>query len=172
MSIYNATVPQYAKILRQLDTWLVKATEHAATLDFDPNPFVACRLAPNQFHLARQIQAACDTAKFAVSRLTAGTPPSHEDTETTIDELRARVAATVEYIESVDEAAFEGAGDRDIALPFAKGMATKGGEYLNAFALPNFYFHVSHTFAILRHNGVAVGKRDFLGGLNMFPIAE
>ncbi len=172
MSIYNATVPQYTKMLRNLDAWLVKTIEHAEALDFDVNQFVACRLAPNQFNLARQIQSTCDTAKFGVSRLTGGTPPSHADNETTIDELRARIASTIEYIESVDEAAFEGAGDRDIALPFAKSMATKGGEYLNAFALPNFYFHVSQAYALLRHNGVVIGKRDFIGAMSLYPMPE
>ena len=172
MSIYNATVPQYAKILRQLDAWLVKASEHAETVGFDANNFLTMRLAPDQFHLTRQIQACCDTAKFAVSRLTRGDAPSHPDNETTIDELRARIAATVEYIESVEESAFAGVADRDIPLPFAKGMATKGGEYLNSFALPNFYFHVTHSYAILRNNGVAVGKMDFIGSIDMFPTGE
>lgn len=170
MSIYNATVPQYAKILRQLDSWLTKSAAHAEAVGFDPNNFLACRLAPDQFALTRQVQACCDTAKFAVSRLTGGEAPSHADTETTMDELHARIAATIAYIESVDESAFEGAGDRVIGLPFAKGMGCKGGEYLNSFALPNFYFHIGHAYAILRHNGVALGKYDFVGGMDMFPI--
>lgn len=170
MSIYNATVPQYAKILRQLDAWLVKASAHAETVGFDPNNFLGCRLAPDQFALTRQIQACCDTAKFAVSRLTGGQAPSHADDETTIDDLRERITATLEYIESVEESAFEGASERTIALPFAKGMGTKGGEYLNSFALPNFYFHISHSYAILRHNGVALGKYDFMGSVDIFPL--
>jgi len=171
MSMYNATVPQLAKMLRNLDGWLDTAAQSASDGGYDVSVLLSSRLAPDQFALTRQVQTACDTAKFTVARLTGQQAPSHPDTETTLSELKARIEATVSWIESVPEDAFEGSKDRDIALPFAKGMATKAGEYLNAFALPNFYFHVTTAYSILRHNGVPVGKRAFLGNMDVFPAA-
>lgn len=170
MSIYNATVPQYAKMLRNLDSWLETAIAFAEEKSFDADVLLSARLAPDQFSLVRQIQTSCDTAKFGVSRLTATEAPSDPDTETTMAEIRARIASTIAFVESKTEADFEGAADRDIALPFLPGHASKGGEYLNAFALPNFYFHISTAYAILRHNGVSLTKHAFIGGMDIFPI--
>lgn len=170
MSIYKATVPQLAKMLRNLDAWLVKAAEYAASRHTDPDDLTDARLAPDQFTLTRQVQSACDTAKFTVARLTGGTAPSHPDTETTLAALRERIAVTVAYIESVDEAAFQGASARIVPMPYPKGLGAVAGEYLNGFALPNFYFHVTTAYAILRHSGVPLGKLDFLGGMDLQPV--
>ena len=170
MSIYNATVPQLAKMLRNLDAWLVKAEAHAEAVGFPVDNLVSARLSPDQFTLARQVGSACDGGKLMVARLTGTEAPKHSDDQTTVAALRERIASTVAFIESVGEDAFEGSKHRTITLPFLPGMGTTAAEYLNAFALPNFYFHVSHAYAILRHNGVQLGKQDYIGGMDLFPV--
>lgn len=170
MSLYSSSVPQLTKMLQNLDRWLVKAEEHAKAKSFDPAVYLTSRLAPDQYALTRQVQAACDAAKFAAARVTGKTPPSHPDTETTVEELHARIRAVVDYLGTFTEADFEGAEKRSVALPFAAGKAIAGADYLTEMALPNFYFHVTHAYAILRHNGVPLGKIDYIGSLRWFDV--
>lgn len=166
MSIYKATVPQFVKVLTSVDAWLEKAAAHAKAKSFDVNVLASARLAPDQYPLVRQVQSLCDTAKLSSARLSGKEAPKHPDTEQTIDELRARIASVREWIATLKEADFEGSATRGIELSFMPGKVISGGDYLNEFALPNFYFHVTTAYAILRHNGVELGKRDFLGSLN------
>ena len=167
MSLYDATVPQLSKMLANLDKWLETAIAHAKTKAFDPNVLVSARLAPDQYPLARQVQSTCDAAKYAAARLTGKEPPKHPDTEQTMDELRARVATCKAYVETITKADFAGAADRAIALPFLEGKTILGTDYVNEMVLPNFYFHLTTAYAILRHNGVALGKMDFIGSLKL-----
>jgi hypothetical protein len=167
MSMFAASVPQLSKMLKNLSAWLDKAVEYAEAKPFDPNVLASCRLAPDMYPLIMQVQGACDSAKFAVARLSGVTAPPHDDVEQTIDELRARIAACLDFIQGVTEKAFEGAATRVVTLPFAPGKAITGADYLNEMALPNFYFHISMAYAILRHNGVPLSKRDFIGSLNL-----
>ena len=161
------TIRQMHKMLGQLDKWLVTAQEHAKQKNFDPNVLVTMRLAPNQFAFARQIQSACDTLKLATSRLTGKDAPSHPDTEQTLDELRARVASVRTWVDGFSAKDFEGAATRTISTPRWEGKTMTGQDYFLEHALPNFFFHVTHTYAILRHAGVDVGKRDYLGPLTL-----
>ena len=167
MSLYTASAPQLAKMLKSLDRWLTLASEQAKERSFDPAVLLVARLAPDQYTLMRQIQSACDAAKFAAARLTGKEAPKHPDTEQTLDEIRARIAAVVSYLDTFTAADFEGASQRDIALPFLEGKVMRGTDYLNEMVLPNFYFHVTTAYAILRHNGVKLGKIDFIGGLTL-----
>ena len=167
MSIYEASVPQMKKLLNQLDAWLIAGEAHAKKKSFDPSVLVAARLAPDQYPLVRQVQAACDAAKSAVARLTGKEPPSHPDTEKTMEELHARIRTCVAYLDTFTAADFVGADKRVVALPFLEGKTILAGDYLNELALPNFYFHLTTAYAILRHNGVELGKRDFIGSLKL-----
>lgn len=146
---------------------LDKAEAYAAERRFDPGVFVTSRLAPDMQPLSYQIQSACDYVKAAAAWLSGQTPPRHEDNERTVAELRARIRKTVEFVESVEKAAFAGANDRTVKLSWAPPNTIIGGEdYLLQVAVPNTYFHIAMAYAILRHNGVDVGKRDFLGPIN------
>lgn len=165
MSMYRATVPQLVKMLRNLDAWLAKGEQHAKAKGYDVANLLTARLAPDQYPLVRQIQGACDAAKFAGARLAAVEPPKHPDIETTAEQLHARIAAVIEFLGSLDEKAFEGAGERVVPLPFMPGKALLGRDYLNELSLPNFYFHTTTAYAILRHNGVDLGKQDFIGSM-------
>lgn len=164
--MYFEIMRQMKKQLGQLDLWFDKATATAAARSIDANLFLASRLAPDQFALTRQVQIACDTAKLSVSRLTGKEAPNHADTETTIDELRARVKAVIAYLDGFSAADFEGAATRVITQPRWEGKVMSGHDYFLEHALPNFYFHLGHAYAILRHNGVSLGKRDYLGQLS------
>jgi uncharacterized protein len=146
---------------------LDKAAAFATAKKLDPATLPQYRLAPDMFALARQVQVACDQAKNGASRLAGVEPPKYEDTEKTIDELKARVAKTVAYVKSLDKAKIDASADREITFPLGpvnKG-AMKGTDYLTHFVLPNFYFHLTAAYTILRHCGVEVGKRDFLGAI-------
>ena len=166
MNTYDC-IPQFSKMLKNLDAWLVKATEHAKTKKFEVDVLANARLAPDQYTLVKQVQAACDSAKFAAARLAGKEAPKHPDTEQTMDELRARVATCKAYVETITKADFAGAADRAIALPFLEGKTILGTDYVNEMVLPNFYFHLTTAYAILRHNGVALGKMDFIGSLKL-----
>jgi hypothetical protein len=166
---YALTVPQLTKMMQNLDRWLAEAIALAEERGFDPEVFVTARLAPDQFDLRRQIQAAADNAKFIPARLTGKQPPSHPDEETTLAELRARIQAVVDYLETFEAADFEGVAAAKLHLPFLKGGWVTGQEYLTSFGFPNFYFHVSMAYAILRDNGVKLGKRTYLGKLDIHP---
>ena len=170
MSPYTLTIVQLSRMLTNLNNWLDKASEFATAKKFDPNNLLTARLAPDQFALARQVQAACDAAKFAAARLGNKEAPAHPDTETTIPELKARIQVVLDYLGSFTEADFADAKDCTVKLPFAPGMGMTGCDYLTELALPNFYFHITTAYAILRHNGVELGKRDFLGGINIKPV--
>src|SRR5258707_10448503 len=164
--MYYQTVRQMKKILGQLDHWLEAAATFAKTKSFDPNIFLGLRLAPDQFAFARQVQAACDTAKLAAARLTGNEAPKHADTEQSIEELRARAQSVIAYLDGFSEKDFEGAATRVITQPRWEGKIMTGADYFMEHALPNFFFHATPAYAILRHNGVPLGKRDFLGPLS------
>jgi uncharacterized protein len=161
------TIREMHKILGQLDKWLVTAQEHAKKKSFDSNVFMTMRLAPDQFAFARQVQSACDTIKLATARLTGKDAPSHPDTEQTIDELRARVAAVRTWVDGFSAKDFEGAADRTISTPRWEGKTMRGQDYFLEHALPNFFFHLTTAYNLLRHAGVDIGKRDYLGALTL-----
>jgi hypothetical protein len=167
--MYDSLYRQMKKTLGQIDHWLVVAAEFAKTKSFDPNLYLAFRLAPDQLPFARQIHIACDTAKLSASRLTGKEAPVHTDTETTLDELRARVASVIAYLDGFSAKDFEGAATRVISQPRWEGKVMSGHDYFLEHALPNFFFHVSHVYAILRHSGVPLGKKDYLGALSQTP---
>lgn len=166
MSLYQASIPQFKKMLGNLDKWLDKAVAFAQQKSFDPNVFLVARLAPDQFPFVRQVQVACDVAKGTAARLAGQEPPKHPDTEQTIDELRQRIQTCLSYLDTFSEADFAGAKERSIELYFMPEKVISGTDYLNQLELPNFYFHVTTAYAILRHNGVDLGKRDYIGSLN------
>ena len=165
--MYLAIFSQMKKQLGQIKIWLDAATTAAKGRSFDPDLFLATRLAPDQFPLTRQIQVACDTAKLGASRLTEKPAPSHADDEKTIADLRARIDSTIEYLDGFSEADFEGAATRSITTPRWEGKTMAGADFLVEHVVPNFYFHLAHAYALLRHAGVQVGKRDYLGQLSM-----
>lgn len=167
MNLYDLTVPQLLKMLHNADGWLVAATQHAEAKKFDVNNLMKARLAPDQYALDRQIQTMCDNAKFIAGRLTGKEWPTHPDTEAAFDQLRTRIAAVVSYLEAFKPDDFAGAGDRKIVLPWMPDKWMTGDEFVAQFALPNFYFHAATAYAILRHSGVELGKRDFLGSVPM-----
>ena len=170
MSLHDASVSQMSKMLRNMDGWLEKTESHAKTKGFEVDVLLTARLAPDQFALVRQIQSACDGAKFTAARLAGIEAPSHPDEEKTVAELRQRIRSTLSFLETVTPERFAGAADREVTLAFLPGKASKGEEYFIDFALPNFYFHVTTTYAILRHNGVDLGKRDFLGSVRLHDV--
>jgi hypothetical protein len=160
---------QMKKQLGQLDTWLAKAEAFAAAKKIDEAVFPTFRLAPDQFPLSRQVQVTCDTAKLAASRLTGKDAPANPDTEKTLGELRTRVATTIAYLETFQASDFDGVEGRTVTQPRWEGKWMTAADYFVEHAVPNFFFHLSHTYAILRHNGVEVGKRDYLGPLSQHP---
>jgi uncharacterized protein len=163
-SISRLTVPTYLRGLRVLAHYLDKAAAHARENGLDPATLVDARLAPDMSPLSGQIQRASDTSKNAIARLLGSESPRMEDNETTLDELKARVQRTIDYIEGADTAALDAAEEREITLKFGEFSRTFDGlGYVLDFALPNFQFHVATTHAILRNQGLAVGKLDFLG---------
>jgi uncharacterized protein len=165
--MYYEIFGQFKKSLGQLDKWLDAATAFAQSRSFDPNVFMGLRLAPDQFAFSRQVQATCDTAKAAASRLTGKEAPTHPDTETTLAELQVRIRSVVAYLDGFSAKDFEGSASRVVTQPRWEGKVMSGADYFVEHALPNFFFHISHSYAILRHNGVPVGKRDYLGALSL-----
>jgi hypothetical protein len=164
ISMYQASAPRFANTLRNLSAILDKAQAHAEARKIEPLVLTQSRLAPDMFALARQVQIACDSAKGALARLAAVEIPKHEDTEQTFAELKARIAKTVEFVESLKPAQIDGAEEREVVLKL-RGQDVKfnGLQYLLGFVYPNFYFHVTTAYNILRHNGVEIGKRDYIG---------
>lgn len=153
-----------------MESWLDKAEAHAATRKFDVNTLLSARLAPDMFPLARQFQSACDNAKFLAARLGGKEAPRDPDTETTIAEIRARIQKTTAFVATIQEADFKDAATRLIKIGYLpENKRVVGSVYLNEQALPNFYFHAAMAYAILRHNGVDVGKSDFLG---KYPLVD
>ena len=167
MHLYVLTVPQLMKMLRNVDSWIVAAIMHAERKKFDVNNLIKFRLAPDQFPFDRQVQTACDNAKLVVARLADKEAPAHPDTETTFVELRNRIATVCSYLETFRAEDLDGAETRRISLPWMDGKWMRGDEYVVQFALPNFYFHCGVAYSILRHNGVELGKRDYIGGVPM-----
>jgi hypothetical protein len=164
ISMYQVSVPRFANILKNLSAILDKAQAHAEGKKIDPLVLTSDRLFPDMFPLTRQVQVACDGAKGAVARLAGVDIPKHEDTEKTFDELKARIAKTVEFVESFKPAQIDGSEDKEVLLTIGgKEIKMTGMNYLLGRALPNFYFHVTTAYNILRHNGVEIGKRDFIG---------
>ena len=167
MSLHDQSVVQMSKMLRGLLAWLDAGVTLAETKKFDPETLLQARLAPDQYPLLRQVQSACDAAKSAAARLAGVEVPSHPDTETTLDEIRQRVQKTLGFLETITPQQTDGAEDRPIGLPFLDGKTIEAAHYLTDLAVPNFYFHVTTAYAILRHNGVNLGKRDFIGSLRL-----
>lgn len=159
-------INELKKLLAGVDGWLDKAVAYATAKKFDPNTLLTARLAADMFPLVRQIQAACDQAKYAAARVAGKEVPSHPDTEQSIDELRKRIASVVAFLGTFQAADFEGTDDRAVTTPRWEGKSMTATNYLVEHAMPNFFFHVMATYAILRHNGVEVGKRDFLGAMS------
>ena len=167
MNLYDLTIPQLIKMLKNVDRWLEAGIAYADKRKFDANNLMTSRLAPDQFTLARQVQTLCDNAKFIAGRLTGKEWPPHPDTETTIEQLRTRIALVITYLDTFKAEDFAGAEERKISLPWMEGKWMRGDEYASQFALANFYFHTVTAYALLRHNGVELGKRDFIGGVPM-----
>jgi uncharacterized protein len=157
--------------LTALSGVLDKAAAYAAAKKVEPAVLLGYRLAPDMFALARQVQVACDQAKNGTARLAGVEPPKFEDNETSLDQLKERIAKTVAFLKTLDAKAIDASADREITFPLGpnKGQM-KGGDYLNHFILPNFYFHLTAAYAIVRHCGVDIGKRDFLGAIPLKRI--
>jgi hypothetical protein len=166
LSLYSVCVPVLIRQLEALSVLLQKAEDQAKTRGFDPEVLVTARLAPDMFPLAKQVQIACDMAKGGASRLAGAEPPSHPDTETTLAQLRTRIATTVTLLQGLAPETFEGSPDRPMIIKLGgQDYPFTAQTYLLGFVLPNVFFHTSTAYAILRHNGIAIGKRDYLGGL-------
>ena len=164
LSMYQASAPRFANMLKNLSAILDKAQSHVEAKKIDPAVLTTYRLFPDMFPLTRQVQVACDTAKGAVARLAGVGVPKHEDTELTFAELKARIAKTIEFINTLKPAQIDGSEDKEILLKLGgKDVKFTGMQYLLGFAHTNFYFHVTTAYNILRHNGVEIGKRDFIG---------
>jgi hypothetical protein len=164
ISMYQASAPRFANILRNLSAILDKAQAHCAAKKIDPAALTAYRLYPDMFPFTRQVQIACDTAKGAVARLAGVEIPKHEDTEQTLADLKARIAKTLDFVDSVPASKIDGSEEKEIVLQMRSGERRfKGLQYLLGHAYPNFYFHVTTAYNILRHNGVEIGKADFIG---------
>ena len=155
----------FLKMLENLERWMDKAGEHAKARSFDLDVLAQARLAPDQFAFAQQVQAACDQAKYAAAYLGGKPPPSHPDTERTFEELRERIRKCTSFLATFHEGDFAGADERKVAPKWLEGRWLRGKDYLADVAVPNFFFHVTMAYAILRHNGVVLGKMDYIGTL-------
>lgn len=165
--MYYQAISQCLQGLKNLETCLDKAERHAKAKKFDVGVLTSSRLAPDMQPFIYQVQSACDYVKAAAAWLSGQAPPRHEDTERTIDELRARIRKTVAFVEGVKEAQYSGASERKVKLSWAPGKVIGGQDYLLQMTVPNTFFHLAMAYAILRHNGVDVGKMDFLGPINL-----
>ncbi len=168
-SLSQASLPVFELTLNALSALLDKAQAHATAKKFDATVLLNTRLAPDMFDMKRQVLIACDLAKNGSARLAGVEPPRYEDNETTVDQLKARIAKTLAFLKTVDRAKIDASADREITFPLGpdhKGQM-KGDDYLTHFMLPNFYFHCTAAYAILRHCGVELGKQDFLGAIPM-----
>ena len=161
--LFEMTIPQFTKTLNNLSQMLGKAAAYSETKKFEADVLLNARLAPDQFSLIRQIQIACDTAKLGASRLTGKEAPAHADTEKTLPEIKARIQSTIDYLNTFSAKDFAGAETKQITQPRWEGKYLTGHDYVVHHAVPNFYFHVTTAYSILRHNGVDIGKKDYLG---------
>jgi len=165
LSMYGSSVPTLKYMLNSLSSLLEKAAAHAASKKIDPAVFISLRLYPDMFPLSKQVQIATDQAKGCAARLAGIDIPKFEDTETTFEELQSRIAKTIDFLDGVSANQIDGSEERDIVLQLRESTKEfKGKDYLFNWVLPNFYFHVTTAYNILRHNGVEIGKKDFLGG--------
>ena len=163
--MHALSVETFTHALGNLSLILEKAGANAAQRKFDPNVLLTARLAPDMLPLTRQVQIASDIAKYSVARLAGQQPPRFEDTESSIEQLRARIARTIDFLNSVPASALEGSETRDVKLPLGeRTLEFKGADFLQRWAIPNVFFHVVTAYDILRHNGVDLGKRDYLNG--------
>jgi uncharacterized protein len=171
-SLSGASLPVFETGLNALSVLLDKAEAFATAKKIDPAVLLHTRLAPDMFDFTRQVQTATDQARRGSARLAGVEPPSVPDTETTIAELKARIAKTIDYLKTLDAKAIDASVDREIKIPLganASGLM-KGADYLNLFVLPNYFFHLTTAYAILRHCGVEVGKRDFIGSIPLKQV--
>ena len=165
--MYYPVVSQCIHTLKLVETWLDKAELLAASKKFDVNVLMAARLAPDMKDFVYQVQSACDYVKAAAAWLSGQTPPKHPDTEQTIGEVRDRIRKTVAFAESVREAQYAGASERKVSVTWAPGKVIRGMDYLLQLTISNTFFHITTAYNILRHNGAPLGKRDFIGKLNL-----
>jgi hypothetical protein len=162
--LYDLTVPAFTRGLTALDGLLDKAVAHAGETGADAETYLSARLFEDMHPLAKQVQIACDSPKLCIARLSGIDGPVNDDSEATIAELKARIASTLDYIRSVPREAIDGQEDKDVVLKFPGGeLPFKGVSYVTGFALPNFYFHLTTAYGLLRQAGVPLGKRDFMG---------
>jgi hypothetical protein len=163
--MYAASVPVFVRMFGNAQKWLAKAEEHAAARKFDPVNYLGLRLAPDMLPFSRQLQIASDAAKGCVARLAGLEPPKWDDNEASMADLRARLQRTVDYVQSVPADKIDGSERREIVLPMRQGdpLRFDGEGYLKHFVLPNLFFHLTTAYALLRHAGVELGKRDYLG---------
>lgn len=161
--LYDLTVPQFKKMLHNLSLIMDKAATYAETKKFDSEVLMNSRLAPDQFNFIRQVQIATDTAKLCAFRLTGREAMKHDDTEKTLPELKGRIESVIGYLNSLKPEDFKGSEDKKISQPRWEGKYLNGREYVLEHALPNLYFHITTAYSILRHNGVDIGKKDYLG---------
>jgi len=165
ISMYQITIPVFTRALNNLSAILNKGAAHAEAKKIDPSVFINSRIAPDMFPLARQVQIATDAVKGCAARLAGIDIPSFEDTETSFPQLQERIAKTQAFLNSITEAQLEGSEGKTVTLKIrGNDVEFKGLPYLSGVALPNLYFHVTTAYAILRHNGVELGKMDYLGG--------
>jgi hypothetical protein len=166
LSMYQASVPAYTQMLKSLSAVLKKGEAHCEAKKIDPSVFVTARLYPDMAPLSRQIQIATDQVKGGLARLAGSEPPSWPDTETTFADLQARIQKALDYAAGIKPEQVDGSENKDVKLKVGPNeMTFKGQQFLINFSLPNFYFHVVTAYDILRHNGVEIGKRDFMGGI-------
>lgn len=168
---YHAQLAQMTKMLKALDAWLEKGVEHAKAKSFDPAVLLKARLAPDMYTLSRQIQAACDGVKFLAARTSGKDAPKHPDgDDLTLDDLRARIRSVLEYVTGFGPEDFEGADQRIVPLSFMPGKGIRAADFVTEMNVSNTYFHLCMAYAILRHNGVSLGKTDFISSLSLLDV--
>ncbi|MGH7899718.1 MAG: DUF1993 domain-containing protein [Candidatus Binatia bacterium] len=162
---HHDLIQSFSKTLRNLERWIDKAEAHAKAKSFEVDVLAEARLAPDQYSFVRQVQAACDQAKYAAAYLAGKQAPSHPDTEKTFAELRQRIQKCVSFVETVQAKDLVGAEERKVSPPWLGGKWLRGDDYFVHIGLPNFFFHATMAYAILRHNGVDLGKMDYIGAI-------
>jgi uncharacterized protein len=167
ISMYNVTVPLFIKALSNMSAILDKAVLYAEEKKFDVSYLLQSRLFPDQFPFIRQIQVASDSAKGAAARLAGIEPPKMEDNESTVEDLKKRIEKTIDFLKTLTPEQINGSEDKKISIWFIPGKYLTGLEYITEMVLPNFYFHITTAYSILRHNGVSIGKSDYLGQLSL-----
>lgn len=167
LTMYTATVPMMLRALDKLSALLDKAEAFAKEKNIDASVLLNSRLAPDQFPFVKQIQVAADNAKGCVGRLAGIEIPVFPNTETTVAELKERVQKTIDFLNTIKPEQIDGSEERMVEYPYAKGKVMTGYDYVTEHAIPNFFFHVTTAYSILRHNGVQIGKKDYIGPLSL-----